>query len=112
LFINPTPKTADEKAKVKAEKAEKAEKAKSELINSLVQSGELIRSIDVKRLEDMGMLPLIDALKVLGMDVEVMQSEYKALQADHAALQADHAALQADHAALQIAKTKVKKIAA
>lgn len=80
-FDNPVPKSDDEKAKAKAEKAEKAEKAINDLITAKIQSGELVRAIDVKPFpqED------LDSLK---LQLETLQAKYDNLVILHETLQA------------------------
>jgi len=107
LFVNPTPKTTEEKAKAKEAKETKAKEAKDAMITAMVQSGELVRAVDVKKLEDMGVLPLTDALKALGVDVDALQASLTAVSAERDALQASLTAVSAERDALQASLTAV-----
>jgi len=102
LFVNPAPKTTEEKAKAKEAKETKAKEAKDAMITAMVQSGELVRAVDVKKLEDMGVLPLTDALRALGVDVDALQSSLTAVSAERDALQAS----------LTAVSTKTRKVSA
>ena len=62
LFVNPVPKTDAEKAKAKEAKETKAKEAKDAMITAMVQSGELVRAVDVKTIKDLSVFAMIDEL--------------------------------------------------
>jgi hypothetical protein len=108
-FADKAAKTDAEKAKAKADKEAKAQANKEALITAMVQSGEIVRAVDIKTLADMSdgalILELIDrensldeegthVVKLGGLamfdDVsrayETLKAEYETLKAEYETL--------------------------
>jgi hypothetical protein len=92
-FRDKAPKSEAEKAKAKEDKEAKAKEDKEALITAMVQSGEIVRACDVKKLEDFSQVALIDALTLQGVDVSALMLENEALKTENETLKLENATL-------------------
>ena len=104
-FKDKAPKTEADKVKAKEAKEAKAKEDKEALIVAMVQSGEIVRACDVKKIEDFAPVALIDALMLQGFDVEALKLECEALKRECEALKLENESLKASK------KAKVKATA-
>lgn len=104
-----------EKALAKAAKETKQAEAKEALIVALVQSGEIVRTVDVKKITDFGYLALLEALEaVTASDITALNSIVSHFQGLATVQQAaiDKAEAEAKQAEAKAAKALFNKASA